>query len=557
MSRLEVGHKEGHWVMLQNVHLMPKWCRELDKKLDHFIAEGSHPSFRLFLSADPSRGITIGILERSIKLTNEPPQGLIANLRRAFAFFNKEEFEERDAKVKSILFGLCHFHAIMLERKKFGPLGFNMEYPFALGDLRDSASVLYNYLDNAGTGKIPWDDLRYIFGEIMYGGHIVDDWDRKLCNAYLDFFLTENLLDEADLVPYADGEKNRPELHSPVPGGHERYLDHIECMPAETPALFGMHSNAEINYRTRQCQDLFECLLVLQPRQSSEVAESSEAVSRLSGAEKHCVDILDEIGDVKLPVDDIAGAMADEDRGPYQFVLLQECEYMNILVGEMARSLGELQQGFRGELTMSEQMEQLMHSLCDEKIPPRWQKLAFPSTRPLASWLVNLKERVEQVLDWSADPLTLPKVTEISRLFNPQSFLTAIKQVSCQQQKHELNKLMVVTEVTKRDRSSIETHARDGAYVCGLFLEGARWDSVGACLDDSKPKEIFCKMPVVNCKAALQGDRDEKNLYQCPAYCTMDRRPYYVFTAQLRTKWPPAKWTLAGVAIILDIGVTV
>lgn len=30
--------------------------------------------------------------------------------------------------------------------------------------------------------QVPWDDLRYIFGEIMYGGHIVEDWDRRLAN---------------------------------------------------------------------------------------------------------------------------------------------------------------------------------------------------------------------------------------------------------------------------------------------------------------------------------------------------------------------------------------
>merc|ERR1719235_2303331 len=101
--------------------------------------EGSHPNFRLFLSADPAKGIPIGILERSIKLTNEPPEGMLANLRRSFALFSKEDFEDRDAKVKAILFALCHFHSLMVERRKFGPLGYNMRYPFSAGDLRDSA----------------------------------------------------------------------------------------------------------------------------------------------------------------------------------------------------------------------------------------------------------------------------------------------------------------------------------------------------------------------------------------------------------------------------------
>lgn len=70
-----------------------------------------------------------------------------------------------------------------------GPMGFNMMYPFSIGDLRDSASCLYNYLENSGGGKIPWQDLKYIFGEIMYGGHIVNDFDRLLANTYLDHIM--------------------------------------------------------------------------------------------------------------------------------------------------------------------------------------------------------------------------------------------------------------------------------------------------------------------------------------------------------------------------------
>jgi len=53
-------------------------------------------------------------------------------------------------------------------------------------------------------GKVPWDDLKYLFGEIMYGGHIVDDWDRILCKAYLEHLLGDKLLDEAELFPYVE-----------------------------------------------------------------------------------------------------------------------------------------------------------------------------------------------------------------------------------------------------------------------------------------------------------------------------------------------------------------
>jgi dynein heavy chain len=76
MAKLDIGHKDGHWVMLQNVHLMPGFLTDLEKRLDAFALEGSNPTFRLFVSSDPATSIPIGLLEKSIKLTNEPPMGV-------------------------------------------------------------------------------------------------------------------------------------------------------------------------------------------------------------------------------------------------------------------------------------------------------------------------------------------------------------------------------------------------------------------------------------------------------------------------------------------------
>eukprot|EP00929_Paragymnodinium_shiwhaense_P077081 TRINITY_DN3967_c0_g2_i2.p1 TRINITY_DN3967_c0_g2~~TRINITY_DN3967_c0_g2_i2.p1 ORF type:complete len:4576 (+),score=1729.31 TRINITY_DN3967_c0_g2_i2:93-13820(+) len=551
MAKLDIGHREGHWVMLQNIHLMPKWCVELEKKLDAFAIESSHPQFRLFLSADPSKGIPIGILERSIKLTNEPPQGMLANLRRSFALFSKEDFEDRDAKVKSILFALCHFHSLMLERKKFGPMGYNMKYPFAAGDLRDSAQVLYNYLEGSSAVKIPWDDLRYIFGEIMYGGHIVDDWDRRTCEKYLLYFMRDELLDEIEMVPYADGKLS---WVSPQAGPHEKYLEHIETMPPESPLFFGMHPNAEINFRTVACDKTCGMLLSLTGGGGGGGDSEEGGMSPMAVAEATCAEILEEIMDKKFATEETSKSMSDEEKGPYQFVFLQECDYMNGLQYEMVRGLQELQLGFKGELTMSEVMEDMANKLYLEMLPMWWIKLGFPTTRSLKPWRVNMLDRCTQLEEWIASPLEIPKVVDIARLFNPQSFLTAIKQLCCQMQGLELDKLQVFTDVTKKEVKGVEAAAKDGAYVTGMFLEGARWDSVANVLDDSKPKEMFTPMPVVHCKAGPLVDKVDKNSYICPVYCVPIRRPYFVFPAQLKTKQVPDKWVLAGVAMILDIG---
>ena len=80
MNNLNSAHKNGGWVLLQNIHLTIDWTSgPLEKKVDK-LTEGAHPDFRLFLSAEPppalEKGLPISLLQNSIKLTNEPPEGL-------------------------------------------------------------------------------------------------------------------------------------------------------------------------------------------------------------------------------------------------------------------------------------------------------------------------------------------------------------------------------------------------------------------------------------------------------------------------------------------------
>jgi dynein heavy chain len=524
MNKLDIGHKEGHWVMLQNIHLMPGFLIELEKKLDVFAAEGSNPGFRLYVSSDPATSIPIGLLERSIKLTNEPPEGLKANMKRAFTFFNKADIEEKDPKIKTILFALCYFHSVMLERRKFGPKGWNMRYPFSVGDLRDSAIVLNNYMEtNASSGKIPWDDLRYIFGAIMYGGHIVDDWDRIFCAAYLENLMKDDLLedDEAELFPYVEGKG--VSFKCPAPTAYEKYIEHIETeCPPETPLAFGMDPNAEIDFRTQQCLSLFKTLQDLQPRSAGAGGGGGGGLQERIQA--FMLRVADEcqLDQNKLNIDDIASKLGDEARTPYQNSFLQECEYMNILIRAIVGSLAEIELAFKGELTMTERMEALMAAIYVNRVPAQWAKHAYASTRGLSSWLDNLKQRLDQLNAWKDDPTKKPNVTFINRLFNPQSFLTSIKQVYARDTGIELNSLTIQTDVLKKlywEPDLPPCKEGQGAYVFGLQVEGARWEPAAGQLEESKPKKPFSVMPVVSCRAApLVPEGKEDRVSTCAQF---------------------------------------
>jgi dynein heavy chain len=121
---------------------------------------------------------------------------------------------------------------------------------------------------------------------------------------------------------------------------------------------------------------------------------------------------------------------------------------------------------------------------------------------------------------------------------------------------YELNTLTILTSVTKLmyyQGEALPPASPNMALVFGFQVEGCRWDAAAGQLDESRPKKPFSVMPVVICQAAREEEKPNKTDYLCPCYRTTARGATYVFTAQLKTKAPPQRWILAGVALILDV----
>jgi len=545
-SKLDTGYKMGHWVILQNIHLVRSWLPSLEKLMETY-ALGANPDFRIFMSAEPSGDpaahfIPQGILENAIKITNEPPTGINANLHKALDNFSQETLEScsRENEFKSILQSLCYFHAVVCERRKFGPQGWNRPYPFNVGDLTICVNVLQNYLE--ANAKVPFDDLRYLFGDIMYGGHITDDWDRILCKTYLeeymhpdqletDFYLAPNYL----IPPDADYQ------------GYHNYIN--ENLPAESPVLYGLHPNAEIGVLTTTSENLFKTLLELQPKDTS--AGSGEGMSRDDQIKAILDDILEKLPEDFNPAELRSRAIESDTLTPYAVVAIQEAERMMFLTFEMRRSLKELTLGLKGELTISPPMEALMNSFMLDFVPDNWTKRAYPSNLGLSAWFADLLLRIKDLEAWTGD-FNLPNTVWLGGLFNPQSFLTAVMQQMSRKNEWPLDKMVLQCDVTKKNKEDFNTPPREGAYIHGLFMEGARWDAQAGTVAESKLKELTPQMPVVLIKAIPSDRRETKNVYQCPVYKTKDRGPTYVWDFYLKTKDKPSKWILGGVAVLLQ-----
>ena len=137
VKMIEEATQKGNWVLLQNCHLYISWLQELERICENLSPDSVHKDFRLWLTSMPCKEFPSSVLQSSVKMTNEPPKGLKANLRNAYYKLNNDMLNatNKPYEYKKLLFGLSFFHAVVQERRLFGPLGWNIPYEFNDTDL--------------------------------------------------------------------------------------------------------------------------------------------------------------------------------------------------------------------------------------------------------------------------------------------------------------------------------------------------------------------------------------------------------------------------------------
>jgi len=547
---IELGAQRGLWVLLQNCHLLPKWLKELEKILEKVL--DPHPDFRLWLTTEPTDMFPLGILQRSLKIVTEPPNGLKLNMRASYSKITDEVLAECPHKAfKPLVYVLAFFHAVVQERRKYGKLGWNVPYDFNETDFRISMALINTYLakqvDN-NDPAIPWGTLRYLIGEAMYGGRVSDSFDRRILTTYLDEYLGDFLFDSFQPFHFFANEHVTYEV--PGSGARQTYLGAIESLPlVQTPEVFGLHPNADISYYSSSTKALWTNLVEMQPR--------AGAVSGGISREEYIGNVAEDVK-AKIP-DPFDLQFLRKEIGvptPVQVVLLQELEAWNAVIRKMRTTLKDLARALAGEIGFSADLEALGSSLFNGQLPAAWSKVNPPTEKMLGSWMLWFERRYAQYKHWATQGE--PSVMWLSGLHIPETYIAALVQTACREKGWPLDKSTLYTQVTKYTKmEDVKEKPRFGCYVQGLYLEGAAWDLERSMLARQDPKVVVVELPILQVIPMEASKLKLSNTFKAPVYITQSRRNAagtgLVFEADLATDMHPSHWVLQGVALCLNI----
>jgi dynein heavy chain len=339
----------------------------------------------------------------------------------------------------------------------------------------------------------------------------------------------------------------------------QTYREHCKALPlVDPPSAFGQHANADIASQIAGTMSLLDNLMTVNATLVRGGSSGGGDGGKAPSVEDRVLQILatlDEQVPALIDFDAILESTVDDRGSALNTCLLQEIQRYNVLLAKIRRQKAELRRAVKGEIVMNDELDIIYGALLVGRVPLPWQS-AYPSVKGLAAWSQDLIERIEQMQAWGR---AAPKVFWLSGFTYPTGFLKSLQQQQARRDQISIDQYGWEFVVLGSEDRTIMHAAKEGAYIRGIYLEGAGWDLDGNALTEPRPMELIVSMPIIHFRPKRREARVKlTGVYSAPMYMYPVRtgtreRPSFVLAVDLPAgKADPEHWTKRGTALLLS-----
>ncbi|SNX83960.1 cytoplasmic dynein heavy chain 2 [Melanopsichium pennsylvanicum] len=494
--------RTGNWVLLNNVHLASSWLSQLEKKM-----HGLNPNrnFRLFLTCETSPSIPVNFLRASRILMNEPPPGIRASMLDSLKSIAPARLQRGPAETARLYFLLAFFHATLTERLRYTPLGWSKPFEFNDSDAAAALDVIEGWVSSVAKGRanvdpqqLPWDAIKSLLKQSVYGGKVDNDPDQTL----LDSFVNELFCPAAYDVDFRLVKDEKRPLIAPEGTKMETFISWVQGLPEQQPPEWlALPPSAEKVIAAAQGTALLSKLVKMKQladddddevvgheksasaggggggaTQDSSTASASVQPTWMKALRTNAMQWLQVLPASVTSLDVDTNSVQDP---LYRFWAREHrtgCSLLSIV----RKDLLEVVSVCDGASRQTNHNRSLLSDLAKAVIPPLWRRYCVPKSMTLPEWIVDLRARLEQLERVTKESAELAgggyDLVEVmlGNLFAPGAYLTATRQKVAQESKVSLENLEL--RLLLNDKGAGLEKGKFG--IRGLKLEGADWDEV-------------------------------------------------------------------------------
>ena len=541
--------KSGEWLVLKNVHLAPQWLNELEKKL---YSNEPNPNFRLFLTMEFNPKIPANVLRISRKFVFELPSGIKHSLIRSYAnVLNAQKSEKPPLERCRLHFLLAWFHAVIGERLRYVPIGWSKFYEFNESDQRCALDAIDEWINihgkdksNIDPSKIPWDAIRTIIHQSMYGGKIDNEYDMKILESLVNLYFNEKTY-EINYPLYKTSNTNANILTVPEKRNNAGYIDWINQLPpVESPEWSGLPNNAEKLVRETAARRFITEMNKIQGVEDEELSSGGsgekKTVSWLVSVQQKSEQLLK-----NLPEEvSLLEGNENSNNDPIFRFLKREVGIASKLLIRVRDDLSQLISMCKGDIKSTNELREVAKNMFNDSVPKSWQ-IYNTLELNVTEWILDFGNRIKQLNKITKERDYGKSSLWLGGLIFPEAYLTATRQSVAQELKVPLDELVLSVELPK----TISEIPNTNYVLKGLCIEGAEWN-----YEQNKlimTDNLFCQLPPFMIKWSVKDDNNMNDMFPIPVYLnTMRKNLLFSVYIKNESELSNEDWYQRGIALI-------